>query len=60
MSGMKSTEAHRGHKLSLPSCHFRVVAPFQGDWTSGITKWLNGGGRGVLVVQITKMLILLF
>ena len=42
MSGMKSTEAHRGHKLLLPSCRFQVV-------TSELS--LHSRGTGLLVLQ---------
>ena len=51
-------EADRGHKLSLPTCRFPVVASellLHSRWTSGITKWMDGSG----VVRINKMLILL-
>ena len=36
-------DADRGHKLSLRSCRFRVVATFQGDfWYYKIDGWARG------------------
>ena len=53
-----TTEVDRGHKWSLPTCRFPVVAPFQGDfWYYKMDGWRGGGvgranhswgrGRGV-------------
>ena len=40
-----NTEADRGHKWSLPTCRFPVVAPFQGDfWYYKVDGWQGRGG----------------